>query len=143
MTSSYCLKCGEQGQPQRAVGLDEDGEAACAMHSAKARIPANLESVDSVVPSRLQTAKEEKTDMANESKLCTCGCGTELPEGYKWPRLRGHAGQGNGSHGNGKAPKSSLASKSAPKATAPITQTIVTLRLPVAKVEKLFSLLLQ
>jgi hypothetical protein len=47
--TSYCLKCGEQGQPQRAVGLDEDGEAACAMHSVNARIPANLESVDSAV----------------------------------------------------------------------------------------------
>jgi len=143
MRSSYCLKCGEKGQPQRAVGLDEDGEAACAMHSVKPLIPANLESVDPAAHSRLQTAKEEKTDMANEPKFCACGCGTELPEGYKWPRLRGHAGQGNGSHGNGKASKSSPTSKSAPKPTAPVTQTMVTLRLPVAKVEKLFSLLLQ
>ena len=137
------MKCGEQGRPQRAVGLDEDGEAACAMHGVKARVPANPESVTSAVPSRLQTAKEERTDMVNEPKFCTCGCGTELPEGYKWPRLRGHAGQRNGSHGNGKAPKSFSASKSVPKATAPVAQTMVTLRLPVAKVEKLFSLLLQ
>ncbi len=147
--TAYCLKCGEQGQPQPAVGLDEDGEAACVTHSVTARIPANLESPDSSVPTRLQTAKKEKTEMANEPKLCACGCGSELPDGYKWPRLRGHASQGNGSHGaasqgNGKAHRSSPAPKSAPEPPAPpVTQTMVTLRLPVAKVEKLFALLLQ
>lgn len=122
--TSHCLKCGEQGQPQPAVGLDEDGEAACIMHSVKAQIP------------------EENTDMANEPKLCACGCGTELPEGYKWPRLRGHAGQGNGSQRNGSHRKSS-ASKSTPKAPVSAAEAMVTLRLPAAKVEKLFSLLLQ
>jgi hypothetical protein len=64
------LKCGEKGQPQRAVGLDEDGEAACAVHSVKAQIPANLEIVDSALHSRLQTAKEEKTDMERTDILC-------------------------------------------------------------------------
>jgi hypothetical protein len=136
---SYCLKCGMQGQPQRAVGLDDDGEAACILHSVKV---ANPESSSVEVHSQLPTTKEEKTDMANESKVCACGCGTELPEGYKWPRLRGHAGQGNGSHENGKAHKSQT-SKSAPAVTPPVAQTMVTLTLPIAKVEKLFALLLQ
>jgi len=51
----FCLKCGETGKPAPAVGFDEDGEAACDMHSVKAEIPAKPETVD-----------EEKPDMPNE-----------------------------------------------------------------------------
>jgi len=124
---TYCLKCGEQGRPQRAVGVDEDGEAACAAHSVKAEI----------LPDQPATIEQEKNDMANEAKVCACGCGTALPEGYKRSHLRGHA-SGNG---NGKVNGKALAL--AHNSPALANRGLVTLHLPAAKVEKLLGLLLQ
>jgi hypothetical protein len=127
----FCLKCGETGKPRPAVGFDEDGEVACDMHSVKAEIPAKPETVD-----------EEKPDMPNEPKLCACGCGSELPEGHKWPRLRGHAGRENRSAPASKASSHANGNGATLKLAAP-REAVITLQLPAAKVEKLLALLLQ
>jgi hypothetical protein len=39
MSERWCLKCGELGTPERAVGVDEDGEPSCRMHSVKLNEP--------------------------------------------------------------------------------------------------------
>jgi hypothetical protein len=147
--SSWCQKCGEQGKPEPAVGLDEDGDLACAIHSAKIEIPVKLKCFDSAAPSRLEATEKEKTDMANEAKVCACGCGSELPTGYKWSRLRGHGGHGNGSAlGSRAADHGSVSTRASKRPNysgdaVQGNQSLVTLQLPACKVEKLLALLLQ
>lgn len=41
--SEWCFQCGVAQKPERAIGWDEDGEPACALHSVKAKKPFNLE----------------------------------------------------------------------------------------------------
>jgi len=83
----WCMQCGALNRPEKAIGVDEDGEPACSMHCVKS----NAVTVEPAAPSPLQATEREKADMAIErtySRTCSCGCGGELKG--RWPYLKGH-----------------------------------------------------
>lgn len=109
---AWCFQCGVNGTPEQAIGWDEDGEPACAMHCVKAKRPPHFEDVSRgsthglapervaeksspiipAAPSPVQTSAKEKT--MNDKRTCSCGCGGELRG--RWPYLKGHNQTGGG-----------------------------------------------
>lgn len=79
----WCFQCGELGTPERAVGVDVDGEPACAIHRVKPQlthsaveaISREVYKVEPAAPSPLQATEQEKAEMADT--LCT-GFGSRL-----------------------------------------------------------------
>lgn len=47
---TWCVQCGAQWRPVRAVGYDEDNEPACVGHQARAKKPLNVEDVQTSAP---------------------------------------------------------------------------------------------
>lgn len=97
---SWCLQCGLSGKPERAVGVDEDGEPACTFHRVKeigsglnaasalqARVPLSVQLKPAAAPSPVQTSAVEESSMDNK-RTCSCGCGAELRS--RWPYVKGH-----------------------------------------------------
>ena len=58
---AWCLQCGIQGKNELSVGVDEDGEEACAMHRVKSR---------QTTRARVSVVQPEKSKAMNEQHLC-------------------------------------------------------------------------
>lgn len=101
--SEWCFQCGVAAKPERAVGWDEDGEPACAMHSVKAKRPFSLAAHDELAPLKTEPIvvklkpaapspvqiKQEK-EMIPE-KICACGCDEMFkPTGNRQLYAAGH-----------------------------------------------------
>lgn len=76
----FCMQCGEQGQPVRAISVDDDGEPACGLHRSK-NIP-----IEPVSESRQPVAEVK----------CKCGCGMVPKRGkeYVWGHKKTSKGNG-------------------------------------------------
>lgn len=123
---SWCFQCGELGTPEKATGVDDDGEPACALHAK--REPRKFDS--KFVEQRLKQfhGNESEAEMA-KGDPCACGCG-ELVKGNRHTYVRGHK------------PKHDATEE--PEVSEPTTtEPVVHLTLPVSKVEKLVAFLLQ
>ncbi|HLK53981.1 MAG TPA: hypothetical protein VKU42_11035, partial [Candidatus Angelobacter sp.] len=71
---AWCLQCGLNGQPVKAIGKDDDGEDACAAHCTKRQ------------PVKAQPEKSKAV-----TKKCICGCGEEFtPTGNRQLYKEGH-----------------------------------------------------
>ena len=86
---SWCLQCGSKGSPERAIGVDDEGEPACAMHRSRPEFNQDFVDkqmkqfkIDSVEPAKLSPpqATKETADMkvcaGFEGEVCT----RELPD---------------------------------------------------------------
>ena len=69
---TWCLQCGIEHNNNLAVGRDEDGEPACAMHATKSFQEINRAQRPAVQPETSKT-------MSNEEKLCPGVLGKPCP----------------------------------------------------------------
>lgn len=167
---SWCFRCGEAGTPERAIGVDEDGEPACAIH--REHDPRDFDQalrnkVEPAPPSPVQATEQEKADMANETltfeqlqkgiKLKAAGktvgqIGAELGiAAWKFYQSPGFKAAPSGI-GEPVKLKKRKPSPPAPveldevchegESETPANEHVVTIRLPESKIAKLLELLL-
>jgi hypothetical protein len=163
---TWCMQCGTVGKPEPAIGVDAEGDPACAMHRDRQVQPAKFnasflekrmkqfrekpetfDKVEPAAPSPLQATEQEKADMAAErtySRTCSCGCGAELKG--RWPYLKGH----NKSDGGALPKKEKAYRLKVPKGGDPLPnptqlgsgEHLITLQLSESKLARLVALLL-
>jgi len=73
----WCMQCGALNRPEKAIGVDEDGEPACVLHRIRESIVTELTNaiVEPAAPSPLQATEQEKADMRTcsgfDGETCT------------------------------------------------------------------------
>jgi hypothetical protein len=68
MKQEWCLQCGEENRPKKAIGKDLDGEPACRMHMVAPPVVIPPVKLEPVKPAKAATQPETSEAMATSSK---------------------------------------------------------------------------
>lgn len=148
---TWCIQCGETGRPERAVGVDVDGEPACGLH--RVRTDSVFLEKPAAAPSPVQMKAEGTMDRICNGFNRTCGValGDLNRTGLCttcYARKEYHESKAKNGGAVPVPPKKTAKAKSEVMVVhfdqpVPPPEPMITIQLPASKVQRLLSLLLQ